>query len=90
MIYTPNIGIKRDRDWVTDYIFDFSSQLPDIGAAEVRSDSGLTVGVPVIVAGRRVRLRVSGGTVGVKYGVTVKATSIAGEVRTMRVIFLII
>lgn len=74
-----------------DYDLDYSDWLPNgdtvASATATVSPSGLTVDAPVVVSGKTVKLWVSGGTGGVKYKVTVKATTTVGRIDEEELIF---
>lgn len=54
------------------------------------ADTGITIANSIISGVNKVVVRLSGGTLGSKYNVTVSATAPNGEVRDMTVIFLIV
>ena len=89
MNYKQNMTIKRDRDWVTDYTFDFSADLPNVVKANVTVADGLIAGVPQMSPPAKAKVRISGGAPGQKYAFKITAEASNGEVRPMNLIFVI-
>ena len=88
MNYIKNTVIKIDKDWITDFTFDFSSEIAVIDTQTVTADTGITIVTSSIVNSNQVVVRIAGGAVSTKYAVTVSATSSNGEKRDMTVLFL--
>ena len=88
MNYSKNMIVQLDKDWITDFIFDFSKDLKEISTFAVDATVGISASNSVVTDLNKIAVRISGGTLNTKYPVTVSATAPNGEKRDMTVIFL--
>jgi hypothetical protein len=88
MNYSKDMIIEIDKDWITDFTFDFSKEFAAIDSFSIDVATGFTAQSSMIIDSNKIMVRLSGGVVDASYPVTVSAMSPNGEKRDMTVIFL--
>ena len=88
--YTKNMVVRVDRDWQTDFTFDFSNEIEQIINFNVNATDSILILDSGVLQQNKIVVRV--GSMGIidgqKQPLTVSATSLNGEIRDFTVLFL--